>query len=113
MRAYYQIIKQTYFPTQDELLLIVKRGRNLNRLKTDGRTPQDSPDAAKPDGVEMINLMNQHGMPGLFLCEQNGQVCVSGDGLNLGWSGERFYWPLFILPELERSVMISLDALNT
>jgi hypothetical protein len=112
LRAYYQILRQAYFKGDDRLMLIVKRGRSLTRLKQDAETPQNAPDTSKSDLKLMKSLMRRHQVPGVFLFEQAGDELISSEGVNVGWRGQRFYWPLMLLPELKRAVMISLDALN-
>ena len=60
----------------------------------------------------MKKLMSKYPIPGVLLIEQEGQKMVTSTGHDIGWNGERFYWPVLMLPELERSVMISLDSLR-
>lgn len=113
LRAYYQIIKKAYFDKDDRLMMIIKRGRTLTRLKSDGRTPLSSPDTSKTDLKQIKSLMRTHNVPTLMLFEQSGHEKYTSTGLNIGWSGERFFWPMLVLPELERTLMISLDSLRS
>lgn len=110
LNAFYQIIKKSYFPKDDRLILLIKRGRLLKRLKIDGRT-QDSPETAQSDTKQMKQIMKKHNVPGLFLFEQAGEEDIK-EGINYGWNGQRFYWPMLLLPEMKRNIMISLDALK-
>ncbi len=110
LKAFYGIIKKSYFPEDDRIILNVKRNRMLNRIKIDGRL-QDAPDTAKTDLDEIKKIMQTISVPGLFLFEQKGDEKIDGD-INYGWNNQRFYWPLLILPKLNRNIMVSLDALR-
>lgn len=110
LKAFYGIIKKSYFPEDDRIILNVKRNRALNRIKIDGRL-QDAPDTAKTDLDEMKQIMQTINVPGLFLFEQKGDEKIEGD-INYGWNNQRFYWPLILLPQLNRNIMVSLDAIR-
>ena len=111
LTAFYTIIKKSYFKGDGRIILSVKRGRAMNRLRIDGRA-MDAPDTSKTDTAEMKNLMEVHNLPGLFLFEQSGEEDIAYDGKNYGWNNQRFYWPLLMLPQLKRNILISLDSLE-
>ena len=111
LTAFYTIIKKSYFKGDDRIILSVKRGRAMNRLRIDGRAI-DAPETAKTDTAEMKRLMEMHNLPGLFLFEQDGKEDIAVDGKNYGWNNQRFYWPLLMLPQLKRNILISLDSLE-
>jgi hypothetical protein len=108
LNAFYKIIKNSYFPQDDRLILLVKRGRTMKRIKIDGRF-QDAPETAQSDTKEMKEIMKEYNLPGLMLFEQEGAEDVQ-EGINYGWNNQRFYWPLLILPELRRNIFISISA---
>ncbi|MEI7830690.1 MAG: Z1 domain-containing protein [Prolixibacteraceae bacterium] len=111
LSAFYTIIKKSYFRNDDRIILSVKRGRTINRLRMDGRA-MDAPETAKTDTAEMKKIMQEHNVPGLFLFEQKGDEDFAPDGKNYGWNNQRFYWPLLMLPQLNRNILISLDSLD-
>ena len=111
LTAFYSIIKKSYFKNDDRIILSVKRGRAMNRIRLDGRA-MDSPDTAKTDTAEMKRLMQTYNLPGLFLFEQSGNEDIAPGGKNYGWNNQRFYWPLLMLPQLNRNILISLDSLE-
>ncbi|MEI7424234.1 MAG: Z1 domain-containing protein [Prolixibacteraceae bacterium] len=111
LTAFYTIIRKSYFRNDDRIILSVKRGRSINRLRMDGRE-MDAPDTAKTDVAEMKRIMLEHNVPGLFLFEQEGKEDIAYDGKNYGWNNQRFYWPLLMLPQLNRNILISLDSLE-
>lgn len=108
LEAFYHLIRNSYFKNDDRIILSVKRGRSINRLHIDGRF-MDTPETARTDTAEMKDIMLLHNVPGLFLFEQEGLEDIQGDK-NYGWNGQRFYWPLLMLPSLGRNIMVSLDA---
>ncbi len=108
LEAFYHIIKNSYLKNDDRIILSVKRGRSINRLHIDGRF-MDTPETARTDTAEMKDIMLIHNVPGLFLFEQEGLEDIQ-DEKNYGWNGQRFYWPLLMLPSLGRNIMVSLDA---
>lgn len=110
LETFYSIIKGSYFRDDDRLILLVKRNRNQKRIKIDGKF-QDTPETSQSDSRQMKEIMLEHNVPGLFLFEQAGDVVVE-NGIDYGWKGQRFYWPLLMLPTLQRNIMISLDAIN-
>jgi hypothetical protein len=107
LEAFYTIIKNSYFAEDEKIILMVKRNRKQSRVKIDGRF-QDAPDTAQSDSVEMKEIMKKYPVPGLFLFEQDGKEDYR-EGKNYGWEGQRFYWPLLMLPQFKRNIMISID----
>jgi hypothetical protein len=108
LEAFYSIIRNSYFRDDDRIILNVKRGRSLNRIRLDGRY-MDTPETASTDTVEMKDIMQVHNVPGLFLFEEDGQEDIQNEK-NYGWNGQRFYWPLLMLPNLRRNILVSLDS---
>lgn len=108
LNAFYKIIKNSYFPEDDRIILMVKRGRTMKRVKIDGRF-QDAPETAQSDTKEMKEIMKEYNLPGLMLFEQDGAEDIQ-EGINYGWNNQRFYWPLLMLPELRRNIFISISA---
>ena len=108
LEAFYYIIRKSYFKEDDRIILSVKRGRTINRIRLDGRF-MDAPETSSTDTAEMKQIMQLHNLPGLFLFEQDGLEDIQ-NGKNYGWNGQRFYWPLLMLPNLRRNIMVSLDA---
>lgn len=110
LKTFYTIIRSSYFRGDDRIILLVKRNRTIRRIKIDGRY-QDSPDTSQSDTRQMKEIMQRFNLPGLFLFEQEGQI-EEQNGINYGWNGRRFYWPLLMLPSLQRNILISLDAIK-
>ena len=110
LKTFYTIIRSSYFRDDDRMILLVKRNRTIRRIKIDGRY-QDSPDTSQSDTRQMKEIMQQFNVPGLFLFEQDGRIDEQ-NGINYGWKGQRFYWPLLMLPSLHRNILISLDAIK-
>ena len=112
LRSFYTVIKNSYFANDNRILLSIKRGRKMNRIKLDGKF-EDAPNTSTTDSVEMRNLMEIHNVPAIYLFEQEGatKLNVAGD-TNLGWNGTRFFWPMLMLPKMNRNIMVSLDSLG-
>jgi hypothetical protein len=110
LKTFYTIIRSSYFREDDRMILLIKRNRSLRRIKIDGRY-QDSPETSQSDTQQMKKIMQEFNLPGLFLFEQDGLVDEQ-NGIQYGWKGQRFYWPLLMLPALQRNILISLDAIK-
>ncbi len=108
LNAFYKIIRNSYFPQDDRLILMVKRGRTMKRVKIDGRF-QDAPETSQSDTKEMKDIMAEYNIPGIMLFEQEGAEDIQDD-INYGWNNQRFYWPLLMLPQLRRNIFISISA---
>jgi hypothetical protein len=108
LSAFYKIIRNSYFPDNDRLILMVKRGRTMKRVKIDGRL-QDAPETSQSDTREMKALMEEYNIPGIMLFEQEGAEDIL-ENVNYGWNNQRFYWPLLMLPKLRRNIFISISA---
>ena len=108
LNAFYKIIRNSYFPQDDRLILMVKRGRTMKRVKIDGRF-QDAPETSQSDTKEMKDIMVEYNIPGIMLFEQEGAEDIQDD-INYGWNNQRFYWPLLMLPQLRRNIFISISA---
>jgi hypothetical protein len=108
LTAFYKIICNSYFKGDDRLILMVKRGRTMKRVKIDGRL-QDAPETAQSDTKEMKEIMAEYNVPGIMLFEQEGSEDLQGE-INYGWNNQRFYWPLLMLPKLRRNIFISYSA---
>lgn len=110
LHTFYTIVKTSYFRGDYRMILLVKRNRSQKRIKIDGRY-QDSPETAQSDTALMKQIMQQHNVPGLFLFEQDGRLDEQ-NRINYGWKGQRFYWPLMMFPQMQRNILISLDAIK-
>ena len=84
----------------------------MNRIKLDGKF-EDAPNTTTTDSVEMRNLMEIHNIPAIYLFEQEGATKLNIAGnMNIGWNDTRFYWPLIMLPKMNRNIMVSLESLG-
>jgi hypothetical protein len=108
LNAFYTILRNSYFPKDDRLILMVKRGRKMKRIKIDGRF-QDAPETSQSDTKEMKEIMAEYNIPGIMLFEQEGAEDLQND-FNYGWNNQRFYWPLLMLPQLRRNIFISISS---
>jgi hypothetical protein len=108
LTAFYKILRNSYFKEDERLILMVKRGRSMKRVKIDGRL-QDAPETSQTDTREMKEIMDEYNLPGIMLFEQEGSEDIQGE-INYGWNNQRFYWPLFMLPKLRRNIFISYSA---
>jgi len=108
LTAFYKILRNSYFKNEDRLILMVKRGRTMKRVKLDGRY-QDAPETSQSDTKEMKEIMSEYNVPGIMLFEQDGKEDIQED-INYGWNNQRFYWPLLMLPKLKRNIFISISA---
>lgn len=71
---------------EDDIALIVRRGRKLGKFKRNGTMYQDAPDDGNNEGSIAKKLRSK--MPVLVLTEQTNQE----------WGVERFWWPIYYTP---------------
>jgi len=83
---------------QGQVVLLVRRNRELPRVRTDRRyqTAVDS----KVE-VDAVAAASQHA-PALLLYRQNGAT-------EHGWKGSSFWWPLIRTPRIARAVVFASE----
>jgi hypothetical protein len=119
LSAFKKIIKNAYFQDNNRIILLVKRNRQMNRFRLDGRL-NDAPQTASSDSKQLKCLMELHGnIPGVLLLEQVGKEDLhtstrngTEKTVNQGWCNQRFYWPLLMFPTLPRPIMVNLASLR-
>jgi Z1 domain-containing protein len=83
---------------QGQVVLLVRRNRELPRIRTDGRY-QTAVDSRVE--IDAVAAASQHA-PALLLYRQNG---TTGDG----WRGIPFWWPLIRTPRVARAVVFASE----
>ena len=81
----------------DDLHCYVQTGRRISRYQKNGE-PSDSPYTTSTDIVVARNKIAEENLPLIMLLKQEGRV-------EDGWKGAPFYWPVLVLPELERPLL--------
>lgn len=78
-----------------KLWVIVRRNRDIARIKTDGRL-ENSPDSYQEKGLAKDIATD---IPTLILLRQNGTAA--------GWNGHPFYWPVLVAPKQMQTVVFA------
>jgi hypothetical protein len=84
-----------------QVACLVRRGRNIPKLRTDGRL-QNAPERQQ-DQNDIQPIRGSR--PALFLFKVNGQAAD-------GWSGQDFYWPVLIAPAGIQPVIFTAETGN-
>ncbi len=85
---------------QDKIYCIVRRDRDISRLKADGVTFSASPDNGETDTIPAKKVAID--IPCLMLIEQKGEK-------NKGWSDTKFWWPVLLLPKNTKPAIFVLE----
>lgn len=88
----------TTFSRQDQVLILTRENRNINRLKNNETAFTDAPDDGRTD-LAPARLLAQRN-PVLILIKQNGAT-------DRGWRGHNFYWPILITPAITQTSIYS------
>ncbi|MBU9710543.1 hypothetical protein KS419_02150 [Bacillus tamaricis] len=83
--------------------IIVRKGRNIGRIRQDGRY-EDAPDTPKGSTSELrIAKQFATDIPALILLRQNGDE-------EKGWRGCPFWWPVLVTPGNTQTVIFASEA---
>ena len=83
----------------DQVQLLVRKGRKIKRLRSDGTRFQDVPETGQGDKKNLAKG-TKHGQPVLVLLRQNG---TKEDG----WNDCAFWWPVLRLPIEMKSLIFA------
>src|SRR5699024_9469756 len=75
---------------QGNVWLVIRKNRNISRIRTISKKIEDAPDTAK-DELSIAKTLATT-VPALILTRQNGAE-------EKGWRGAPFYWPVLVAPK--------------
>lgn len=91
---------------QGHVWCIVKRGRNMSRIRPGSDRYEDAPDTPAGEKGE-LRLAKQVAtdIPALLLLRQNGEE-------DKGWRGTPFWWPVLVAPKNTKTVVFTSESLS-
>lgn len=95
----YLLTKNTDPKTKNKVWLLIRKDRNLTRIKKDGGF-SDAPDTSQDEGV--IAKKTAIDIPMLMLFRENGTV-------EQGWKGSPFWWPVLFIPKNVKTVIFASE----
>lgn len=86
-------------------------GRNLSRLREDGRF-SDAPLDGRTESAPGKRISSER--PVIFFIKQNGAKMKNNiDDINYGWNDAPFYWPVFLTAKNTQRAMCAIDPSRT
>lgn len=91
---------------QGHVWCIVKRGRNMSRIRPGSDRYEDAPDTPAGEKGELrIAKQVATDIPALLLLRQNGEE-------EKGWRGTPFWWPVLVAPKNTKTVVFTSESLS-